>query len=915
MDPTPSEALGSGSGPDGPGLETRRLKDALARRLFDAPPKPVQVGRFAVLDVVGEGGMGVVYAAYDPSLDRKVAVKVLHATAVGSEGRSKLEEEAAALAKLGHPNVVTVHEVGVFEGGDGELRTFMAMEYVGDGDLSAWAQAHPRGGKARTRAAIALLIQAAEGVAAAHAVGLVHRDLKPGNLLVGKDGRLRVGDFGLVLRAPHPAGDEMAVTRDEDCDAPSRGDVAGTPAYMPPEQLDGQADARSDQWSLCASFWEVFTGVRPYPAATVAELRAAFERGASVARADDASVPTWLRRVLLRGLALDPAARFTNVDELVAALRRGLRPPRWRGAAAGLILGGALVGGAWWSSQQQVAGEARRCPDPHAELAGIWDTGARQALQDRIAASGKNYADDVWTRVRTRMDGWVEDWATLRSETCASPDPDPQVHADRLACLDRARDDFARFREMFVGDEVAVGRLPVVLATLASPDGCRDRAELKFGRAGFSDPVVSEAIGRMRLAHALSEAGQIPQARAETEKAFEAADAADLPALRGRASDTLAQLAYRRNELEQARAYAEAALADGEATGRADIVIMAWTRLGWVALKSDQADRVPFYVDRALSWAKRPDAPPGDVAHVYLLRGQAELVAGRPAEALEAFEQGKQLLEKGFGPDHTRVGRALVSMGSPLMMLGRTEDARRVTEEAYEIFVSTFGPTHPETASIAAQLAQRLIDTSAWDAALETATAAKAVLEANPGERSDHLASCFSAIATARRRLGDRDGALAASRAGLEFAIETFGPESQQAIQGHFDLASGLNSEQKHAEARAELEIVLAHRDKMHPLNQAIAMVAMAELQMGAGERETADEWAQQGLTQAREILDEDSAYMVSFLAMAGRVEAALGRTSQAREHLQGALSLAESHHLDDDDVAAARLALAALGA
>ncbi|MCW5809037.1 MAG: serine/threonine protein kinase, partial [Deltaproteobacteria bacterium] len=215
-------------------------------------------GQYKVERVLGEGGMGVVYLARDLKLDREVAIKVGIERSAAAIGR--LAREAMALARLSHPNVVVIHQVGELGG-----RAFVAMEYVPGGTARTWCQ-----GKGR-REVVALYIAAGEGLAAAHAAGLVHRDFKPDNVLVGADGRPRVADFGLA-RVQLAAGVGAGMTG-----------ALGTPAYMAPEQFgDGEVDARADQFALCASLWEALFGERPFAERTTEReaIRAEPVRGA-----------------------------------------------------------------------------------------------------------------------------------------------------------------------------------------------------------------------------------------------------------------------------------------------------------------------------------------------------------------------------------------------------------------------------------------------------------------------------------------------------------------------------------------------------------------------------------------------------------------------------------------------------------
>jgi serine/threonine protein kinase len=341
-------------------------------RAVDAAERPFCVGRFVVLDVVGAGGMGLVYAAYDPELDRKIAVKVVRAAAYAglraSVGQSQLMREAQAMARLSHPNVVTVHDVGTV--GDA---VFIAMEFVEGVTLRTWLQDQATESSAgwswtgtpTWQVTLGLFLKAGRGLAAAHAAGVVHRDFKPDNVLVGRDGRVKVLDFGLAQAQAHTgelgvvgvaAPEGAAAAGDTQVDA-----VIGTPAYMAPEQHDGaNCDARADQYSFCVALWEGLYGVRPFAGATPVEVAMAMRAMAIEPVPRDSRVPRWLHRVLLRGLSRDPAHRYPDMRALLAELGRErgrLRRLWFVGAVAGVLgLAAALA------RYEQVEGQAAAPP-------------------------------------------------------------------------------------------------------------------------------------------------------------------------------------------------------------------------------------------------------------------------------------------------------------------------------------------------------------------------------------------------------------------------------------------------------------------------------------------------------------------------------------------------------------------------
>jgi Protein kinase domain len=296
------------------------------------------IGRYVIGERLGAGGMGVVYAATDSELHRRVAVKLVRgdgADHLGSQGRDRLMREARVLARLSHPNVVTVFDVGAH--GDG---VFLAMELVDGGSLTAWLRRAPR----LPSEILDRMIEAGRGLAAAHADGVVHRDVKPDNVLVGSDGRARMTDFGLA-RFETSTSLDAHVPNAGNGDLTRTGALMGTPMYMAPEQLHRrETDARTDQWSFCAMLYEVIAGVRPFRIDDFDARDADVAAGKLAPPAPGHRVPAWIRRIVARGLAAEPEARWPSMDAVVAELERG-RGRRERLVKAVVIAGVLAIGG------------------------------------------------------------------------------------------------------------------------------------------------------------------------------------------------------------------------------------------------------------------------------------------------------------------------------------------------------------------------------------------------------------------------------------------------------------------------------------------------------------------------------------------------------------------------------------------
>ncbi len=478
-----------------------------------------KLGRYVVLERLGAGGMGVVYAAWDPDLDRRVAIKVIG----DRDGRSskllqrRLQREAVAMAKLRHPNVVTVFDVGAANG-----QLFVAMEYVEGVSLRKWVRASSHSGSEL----LAVFLAAGAGLAAAHAQGIVHRDFKPDNVIVANDGRVLVLDFGLASwtsqgsdsDAPEidlperasdpdsePPSDEQPSDEDnDDATLTLPGTVLGTPAYMAPEQRLGRpADARSDQFSFCAAMWEALTGKLPFGRSKRALARARVEKLAPFERRD---IPASVERALRRGLSWHPEDRFPDINALLDALAP--RPRRWPWMA----VGGTLVVAALLSAFALGGGEApvsvAPCIDGSERIEAIWNASAAEELGGVFEQHGPRAVAE-WPYLRGELDRWTASWTAVDAELCRRYGP-AGVPAQQLDCLDRQLVQLEATVDILAtltADEL--GRTTDLLASLPNPQRCR---EVGTGERARELPTVDperrleleQAIDRVALARQLS---------------------------------------------------------------------------------------------------------------------------------------------------------------------------------------------------------------------------------------------------------------------------------------------------------------------------------------------------------------------------------------------------------------------------
>ena len=456
------------------------VEASLGSPTAEPPARGSSIGRYVVLGLVGKGAMGEVYAAYDPELDRKVAVKLLRVRPGNgvsiSEGRTRTLREAQAIAKLSHPNIVVVFDAGTF--GD---EVFIAMEFVEGNTVLYWLQAEQR----RWQDVLKVFLAAGRGLAAAHEKGLVHRDFKPDNVMVGNDGHVRVMDFGLARQVGErgatsqrltpviassarqtpsqqtpsrttspgmsttPADPDLQATRvlsggnnsktipTEGAFVPSTsgsldahltrsGAMMGTPAYMSPEQFLGTgADARSDQFSFCVALYEGLYGQRPFLGKSMVALTANVVQGIVDDPPASSRVPLRLRKVLLRGLKANANDRYPSMQELLAELERDpAKTRRKRMLVAGALVLPLLVG---LGVQQSLQNRGAICAAGPEKLAGVWgpggggrqgETSARGAVRNAFMATKKSYAAAVFASVSNALDSYVAGWASMYREAC-----------------------------------------------------------------------------------------------------------------------------------------------------------------------------------------------------------------------------------------------------------------------------------------------------------------------------------------------------------------------------------------------------------------------------------------------------------------------------------------------------------------
>jgi tetratricopeptide (TPR) repeat protein/predicted Ser/Thr protein kinase len=769
--------------------DVERTRAMVDERLFGATAKPERMGRFVLLEQIGAGAMGRVFAAYDPELDRRIALKVIRTVDPQAMGqrRARLLREAKAMARLSHPNVLPVYDAGAV---DDEV--FIAMEYVDGGTLRQWLRKESRS----WRDILRIFVDAGRGLAAAHQAEIVHRDFKPDNVLLGEDGRVRVVDFGLARAAasmddPFPTETEPS-RLDPDALADSKltrtGAVLGTPAYMSPEQFEGdEADARSDQFSFCVSLWEALYGRRPFRGKDVFELVDKINARAYQEASRDARAPVWVRRALERGLSASPARRYPSMVELLEELARD---PDQRRRKVLAIAGGASLLAAGAVGYATLGGAATdTCTGGEDQLAQVWGDPQRAAAQGAFVGVERGFAAPAWELVASGLDAYATQWGAMHRDACEATRvrgvQSQQLMDRRMLCLDRRLAALrATVDTLSTADVEVVERGPQVVRALPEISACANAELLASDVEAPANDETRIAVAaideRLDRARALLHSGKYEPGLHEASTAATRAETLDYPPIAARALAARGQLESRLGQSVRA----ERSLLDGAALAEAhhqdELVAELWLELA--AVGTTQRKRVEsarLFTERAAAAVARIGDP--DEAKVTLERRRAAL-ALLEIDYESAAEHQLRALELASNAEHESPALVplLLELGNVRQRQARYEDAATHYERALRIATETLGKDHPQVAMILGARTRLQIKRGAYDPALEDGRASLRLLEAAFGSEHPRVAKATAAIGRVYYSRGDYERAAVHYRDALtklEASVGTMHPD------------------------------------------------------------------------------------------------------------------------------------------
>ncbi len=749
-------------------VEGKRVLAQVMSGLFGAgAAEPVKIGRFVVLRRLGAGAMGEVYAAYDGELDRKVAIKLLRTRPDAEQVQQRLRREAQAIAKLAHPNVVSVFEVG-----DDDGRLFLVMEMVEGTTLRAWL-------RERTRAQDEILDmfeQAGRGLVAAHAAGIVHRDLKPENILVGKDGRVRLADFGLARPQP---GDPVAT-------APQAGStthdstMAGTPRYMAPEQfLGGRIDHRADQFAFCVSLWEALHGAPPFDGRSVADVATKVLAGEIDVPSSSARVPAAIVRALRRGLAREVDARFPNMQALLDELAHARRAPRRRAVVIGVVLL-AGIGVAVLLAERRARAA---CRGEASAASSSWSDEAREQLAEALRNTAVPYAEQAIARIDTELAARTDAWAAAREASCLArrDDPGDEMIARTDACLDERLIEQAALVEVLREADAQVAATAVQGVTALEPVAtCTDLRRLAQAPPP-PPPAQRDVVAGLRRAlariGALTTAGRYADANAAGLALLPELEGVDHPALHADLLLRLGNLADRTGDLPLAEARLREAYFLAGSHGLEHVAAAAAIGLiTTVGVHAQRNDDGAAWIEHAEMMAARQTDPQLQVG-LHHAKGGVLLERGAHGKAIEELAAALELSEAYLGATNPAIGVDLISLGSAHSMAGELERGREVLSRARTLLSDSLGPGHPLVAAALHNLANLAAREGKWSEAAERHREALAIREAAfPGDNLE-TASSIAGIASALASMGDLEGGEQHFRRALEMSERVLGPD------------------------------------------------------------------------------------------------------------------------------------------
>lgn len=858
-----------------------------------APRRPelTKVGRYEIDEEIGRGGMGRVLRARDPSLDRDVAIKLILRSALSTSAKDRFAREATTLGQMRHPNVLEIFDVGETEGAP-----YFVMEFVEGENLDGWCRGRS------PQEILECLRGAGRGLAAAHEQRVLHRDFKPSNVIVRRDGRAKVGDFGLAgTESVHTSTSVVAplgvLTK--------TGAVLGTLAYMAPELLDGEkASIATDQFAFCVTMHEVLYGHRPFSGADARALSAAIRSGDVPPAPQDVAIPRRARRALLRGLSADPRDRFHSMRALLQEL--GPRRSTSRKLGLGLATGAGLV--VVTTAFALETPKTLGCSGFAQELGSVYDPRAREQIRTAFAQSDLPYAKASSRSTLDGLDAYAAQWIEGTTTACQAAARE-ELHGDALDRRMRC------FRHAAHGLDAMVDSLEdpkkkhiesggKLVAELPNLQLCSDPAALERFRvlpADSTEAAEAETLGPvLSQAHTRTLVSDFDGAKELLDRHAGALEAASYPPIRVRTLRVRARILLSQDELEGARAFslrahqlAVQSRLDRDASRTA-------TFLGRIAARSGDAEEAKRWFDLAIALAEAGgfvQVQASTLARVSLFyeeRGQLD-------QAVEAARRSVEVVAQDSSYPPTSRAGLLLTYADRLFARGGGDEGLEQLKEAREILLEVHGDTHPEVADVERSLQVRASRSGDYQGSHRHAREVLRITLATDGERSLRTITAFGNLAISLKEIGRYEEA-AQTLEHANVLLEdwpSFVPSMRIPIMtnlGGLNLVLRNNRAARDAltQAKALLEVRTDQSERSVLIDGLLSLVELRDGNLGAARR-----LASGALEDSLRIFGEDHFHTADVCTRLGHVELEARNFEAARDLLARALAVEHTTEAD----------------
>lgn len=852
-------------------------------------PELTAVGRYQVTGEIGMGGMGRVLRARDPSLDRDVAIKLILPSALSTSAKERFTREAMALGKLGHPHVLEV-----FDAGDCDRGPYFVMEFVEGDNLDVWCRGRS------VREILDCLRGAGRGLAAAHGEGILHRDFKPSNVIVRRDGRAKVGDFGLATFDSGPSVRTDGASVDS---LTQTGALMGTLPYMAPELLDGgKASTLSDQFAFCVTMYEVLYEQRPFAGRDARELSASIRAGEIRDSPPSVVVPGRAREALARGLSPDPSLRFPSMRALLDELRPRKVTALRLGAGLAAGLGGVVALGALGSP------EAPACAGFAERLDAIYGSQVRRQIRAAFEASGLPYAKASSRSTLDGLDTYAERWARDASESCRASERgelDDNALDLRVRCFKHSAQSFEAMVGLLDAPKKAhIQRGGELVAALPDLGLCTDSEALqRFGvlPEDAKEAAEAEALGAvLSEAHAYTVVDDFSGAQELLEQHAAELSAASYPPIRVRAHWLRARVSLGRQELDAAKVEAlqayELAMEHRLDRDASRAAIM----LGRITSQGENPGDAQRWFDSALALAQSGRFNQLQ-AHTLATASRFYEERGELERAVEAARRALELIEDDDTYPATSRAEVLLAYSDRLLTRGREDDGIAHLQEAHELLLAVHGDTHPTVGDVERSLQVRASRRGDYEGALRHAREVLRITLVIDGERSLRAAAASGNLAISLKEVGRFEEAVQQLQHASSLLDDLPAHANRLRVPVLTNLGSVFLKLEKNdaarevlSRARALVEAQERRRDSLVLIDGLLSKVELVDRNLGAARRLATD-----ALELSLEVYGADHFQTAEARTWLGHVELEAGNFESARGLLARAIAVEDATEAD----------------